>query len=80
MNFIKSDLNIKYTLCQSVNNELIDYDLTYSNIKMSITKNKDNSYNVVFNSFFSLTATCILLQKDKILFFYNDTQIANFKI
>lgn len=80
MNFIKSDLNVAYKIYQDVDNNYIKYSLSINHKILEIKLIKDNFYNVKFNNYFNLNCNTILLKQNKILFFINNIEIAEYLI
>lgn len=80
MNFIKSDLNVSYKIYQDVEHNNIKYSLSINHKILEIKLIKDNIYNVKFNNYFNLNCNTLLLKKNKILFFINNIEIAEYLI
>ena len=80
MNFIKSDLNVSYKIYQDLDNNNIQYSLSINHKILEIKLVKNDIYNVKFNNYFNLNCNVILLKKDKILFFINNIEIAEYLI
>lgn len=80
MNFIKSDLNVAYKIYQDVDNNYIKYSLSINHKILEIKLIKDNFYNIKFNNYFNLNCNTILLKQNKVLFFIDNTEIAEYLI
>lgn len=80
MNFIKSDLNVSYKIYQDVEHNNIKYSLSINHKILEIKLIKDNIYNVKFNNCFNLNCHTLLLKENKILFFINNIEIAEYLI
>ncbi len=80
MNFIKSDLNTSYKIYQDVEHNNIKYSLSVNHKILEIRLIKDGIYNVKFNNYFDLNCNTLLLKQNKILFFINNIEIAEYLI
>jgi hypothetical protein len=80
VNFIKSDLNVSYKVYQDVEQNNIKYSLSVIIKLLEIKLVKDNVYNDKFNNYINLKCNTLLLKENKILFFINNIEIAEYFI